>query len=408
MRVLLLTWEFPPARVGGPGRHVHSLATALVHAGHDVTVATPQQAGTASGGSGWGVRLLRATPGLAAADPAASGSAEPAPDRPSLNQLRAVNRELTLAILRAASGGRFDVIHAHDWRIAHSAVAVKQRLNVPLVATMHATEAGRNTCRPPDGMDRSAHSMQCWLGHEAGAVLVCSEYMRREVTRLLGVAQERVQVVPDGVDCHEWQARPGEILAARLRYAGADGLIGYAGRLVYEKGVQDIVAALPELRLRHPGLRLVVAGHGPYRATLIEQIRRLRLYRAVSLAGFLSAELAAVMGASDAMVVPSAYEPTGRTVLEAAAAGVPVAAAATGGLTELVHPGRTGVTFQARDPAALARAVSVLLSDRDGAQVLARAARNLVADRHSWTAISAAVAGTYKELADAPALSSST
>jgi glycogen(starch) synthase len=148
----------------------------------------------------------------------------------------------------------------------------------------------------------------------------------------------------------------------------------------------------------------VVAGDGPCRDALRDQIRQLRLFRAVSLAGYLDAELPAVMAATDAMVVPSGYEPAGRVVLEAAAAEVPVAVAETGGLTELVDAGRTGVTFAPRDPASLAEAVSGLLSDAQRARRMARAAANLLSDRHSPAAVAAAMAGVYHAVVPAPAL----
>ena len=105
----------------------------------------------------------------------------------------------------------------------------------------------------------------------------------------------------------------------------------------------------------HPGLRVVIAGDGPHRTELQEDVRRLRLQRAVSFAGFMGeGELPALMAATDALVVPSIYEPFGMVALEAASAGAPLAVAATGGLAEIVEPGETGVTFPAKSPEALA------------------------------------------------------
>ena len=79
----------------------------------------------------------------------------------------------------------------------------------------------------------------------------------------------------------------------------------------------DMIAAMPALRERHPGLRLVVAGDGPYRPTLRQLAHDLAVDRAVSFAGFLGGDLAATMAATDAMVVPSIYEPFGMVALEA-------------------------------------------------------------------------------------------
>src|SRR5262249_16503321 len=86
-------------------------------------------------------------------------------------------------------------------------------------------------------------------------------------------------------------------------------------------------------------------------------------------------------------VLPSIYEPFGMVALEAAAAGAPLAVAATGGLTEIVEPGETGVTFPAKDPDGLAGAVSTLLADPPFAQRVAGNARALVTERYAWAAV---------------------
>jgi glycogen(starch) synthase len=153
---------------------------------------------------------------------------------------------------------------------------------------------------------------------------------------------------------------------------------------------------VPQLRDRHPGLRVVIAGDGPYRAELQEEARRLRLERTVRFAGFMTAsQLPAVLGATDATVVPSLYEPFGMVALEAAAAGAPLAVAATGGLAEIVEPGVTGVTFPHSDPDALAGAVGSLLADEVFARRVARRARSMVSERYGWTTIAARTAAGY-------------
>src|SRR5205823_7351336 len=127
----------------------------------------------------------------------------------------------------------------------------------------------------------------------------------------------------------------------------------------------------PELRRRYPGLRLVVAGDGPYKPELQAEVSRLRLEQTVHFAGFVGNDLPATFAASDTVVVPSIYEPFGMVALEAAAAGAPLAVAATGGLAEIIEPGITGMTFPAHDPGALADAVSTLLADNPTARRMA-------------------------------------
>lgn len=391
----MLSWEFPPVLVGGLGRHVYALSTALVRQGHEVTVVTRHAPGAGMEEYVEGVRVVRAPE-----DPPLFPLATPS----LLAWTMAFNHTLTRAALRAAETGEYDVIHAHDWLVTHTAVTLKEHLDLPLVATIHATEAGRHQGWLPGEMNKCIHSVEYWLGHEACRVIACSSYMSWEVTRLLDLPAGQVEVVPNGVDMTAWRAPQRAVAAARARFAGDGPLIGYAGRLVYEKGVQDLVSALPALRDRHPGLRVVIAGDGPHRAELQEETRRHKLHRAVSFAGFLGDELPAVLAATDTLVVPSIYEPFGMVALEGASAGAPLAVAATGGLAEIVEPGVTGVTFPSKDPVALADAVSTLLSDHTFSRQVAGEAKSMVAQRYGWATVAQRTVRVYRlAVSEAPA-----
>jgi glycogen(starch) synthase len=391
MRVLMLSWEYPPVVVGGLGRHVHALARNLAKAGHQVTVATRHAPGAPLDEMVDGVRVVRAPE-----DPPAI----PFDTSHLLAWTMAFNHTLTRAALRAADRGAFDLVHAHDWLVTHAAVTLRDHLRVPLVATVHATEAGRHQGWLPGDLNRAIHSVECWLGSEAERVLVCSRYMSREVDALLGVPESKTAIIPNGVDLPRWRPNPAEVAASRSRYAGSGPLIGFAGRLVYEKGVQHLLHAVPELRRRHPGLRVVIAGDGPQRGELEATAGHLDLDHEVSFTGFVPAPgLSSTMASTDAMVVPSIYEPFGLVALEAAAAGAPLAVARTGGLAEIVEPGVTGLTFRARDTEALAESVSNLISDRESARNMASAAHAMVRDRYGWGGVADATAGIYAAVA---------
>jgi glycogen(starch) synthase len=393
MRVLMVSWEYPPVVVGGLGRHVHALATALAAAGHQVTVVTRHGDGAPLDEVSDGVRIVRA-PQDPPLFPFSTGTL--------LAWTMSMNHALTRAALRVAAehdaaGQPVEVVHGHDWLVTHAAVTLKHHLGVPLVATVHATEAGRHSGWLPAELNRCIHSVEWWLTYEARRVLVCSGYMRWEVSRLFDLPAGKVEVIENGVAERSFAARPAAVRAARRRYGGAGPLVLYAGRLVYEKGVQDLLAAVPRLRRRFPGLRVVIAGDGKYRPELVAEAKRRRLGRAVEFAGFVSGdELPALYGAADCVVVPSRYEPFGLVALEAAAAGGPLAVSATGGLAEFVTPGETGVTFPPGEPAALAGAVSSVLSDEVLARRLARQARRLVSERYGWATIAARTAEAYR------------
>jgi glycogen synthase len=389
MRVLMLSWEYPPVMVGGLGRHVHSLAEAVSRAGHTVTVLTRHGAGAAYDEVVGGVRVVRVP--------------EDPPLFPFETELlawaMAFNHALTRAGLLVAEDPP-DVVHAHDWLVAHAAATLKHHLGVPLVATVHATEAGRHQGWLPGPLNKAIHSVEWWLTYEARRVITCSEYMRWEVTRLFELPPDKMDVVPNGIRAERWRPEPARVAAARSRYAGSGPLVVFSGRLVYEKGVHDLLRAMPRLRRRHPGIRLVVAGSGPHDEALRAQARALRLGRSVCFAGFVGeAELAALAAAADCAVVPSIYEPFGLVALEAAAAGTPLVAADVGGLREFVQPGHTGLRFRPGDAAGLADAVTALLSDQMLARRMARAARAVVTADYSWDRLAARTAEVYERAA---------
>ena len=160
--------------------------------------------------------------------------------------------------------------------------------------------------------------------------------------------------------------------------------------------MQDLIAGLRAIRLTHPSTRLVVAGRGRMAEPLLAQARRLRVRRAVRFAGHLSdADLAAVLAAVDAVVLPSRYEPFGMVALEAAAAGAPLVASTAGGLGEVVVDGTTGLSVAPGDTEGLVTAVRRVLDDPASARRRASAARSRLATDFDWTRIALDTAAVY-------------
>ena len=387
----MLSWEYPPLVVGGLGRHVEALARELAHQGHDVRVVTRGSEPNGRIEVVDGVRVVRA-----AADPIAIDF--------TTESLLAWSQAAEHALLRAALPviRRWcpDVVHAHDWLVAQSAVTLAQTTGAPLVATLHATEAGRHRGWLPEPLNFAIHSVDRWLAHQATSVITCSTTMRDEVIATLEVAGEHVRVVPNGIDATRWTTTARAKSAARAQYAADGPLLVYAGRLVHEKGVQTLLHALRPLREAHPGLRLVVAGAGPYETALRMLARRLRIARAVHFLGFVAEiELPALLGAADAVVVPSWYEPFGIVALEAACAGAPLVVAETGGLADLAAAGIATASFPAGDVEALATAVGKVLVDPAATRrATTRAARRVRRD-YTWHTVAERTAEVYRSTA---------
>jgi glycogen(starch) synthase len=394
VRVLMLSWEYPPLVVGGLGRHVEALARQLAAEGHDVRVVTRGDAAQGRTETVDGVRIVRA-----AADPVAIDF--------TTETLLAWTQASEHALLRAAlplvRRWRPDVVHAHDWLVAQSAITLSEVTRAPLVATLHATEAGRHQGWLPRPLNVAIHSVERWLAERAAEVITCSTTMQHEVSRLFERPADRVAVVPNGIDAGRWRPSPGAVAAARARYRGDGPLVVYAGRLVHEKGVQTLLAGVRDLRAAHPGLRVAIAGTGVHEPALRRQVRRLRIARAVDWLGFVpEAELPALFGAADVAVVPSFYEPFGIVALEAAVAGTPLVVAETGGLRDLATAGVAAASFPAGDVAELVAAVGKVLVDPGAARRTARGAARLVARDYTWTAVAERTAAVYARAVRAP------
>ncbi len=176
-------------------------------------------------------------------------------------------------------------------------------------------------------------------------------------------------------------------------------MLAFAGRLVHEKGLQTLLDAMPTLRRRHPGLRLAVAGTGPYEDDLRARARSLRIGRAVDWLGFApDDEVVTRFATADAIVVPSLYEPFGIVALEAAAARTPLVAANTGGLRDAIASGLATAAFEPGDTAGLVTAVDGVLTDPAAARRRARRAAERVRRECSWSAVADQTVEVYRRV----------
>jgi glycogen synthase len=390
----MLSWEYPPLVVGGLGRHVDALSRGLAAAGHDVRIVTRGSPGSPGAEARDGVRVRRAP-----ADPIAIGFTTES----LLAWAQAADHALTRAALPVVRRWRPAIVHAHDWLVAQSGVTLSQITGAPLVATIHATEAGRHQGQLPRPLNVAIDSVERWLVHQATAVITCSQAMNAEVRRQFEPPDERLTVVPNGIEPQRWQVTARARTAARQRLLGdvSDGpLLVFAGRLTHEKGLQTLLECLPELRRAHPGLRLLVAGTGPYEDRLRAQARALRVVRAVEWAGFVpEGELAPLLAAADVAVVPSLYEPFGIVALEAAAARTPVVVAEVGGLGDLAANGVAAASFVSGDPMSLVAALGKVLADRANARQAAVRAARVIRRAYTWGAVAAHTAEVYRRAA---------
>ena len=236
-----------------------------------------------------------------------------------------MNRDMLAAGEALAQEHSYDLIHGHDWLVGHAAAGLADRMGVPYVTTIHATEHGRHQGWVHDPPQSHIHSVERWMAKRADAVIVCSYYMRGHVADIFDIDERRVAVIPNGVDPSELQPT-GDLGALRREFAAPhEKLVLLVGRLVYEKGFQLALDALPGVIERVGNVRFLVAGSGTHEGELKAQAARLGLSEHGTFLGWIGDDvLHRLYGIADLCVVPSIYEPFGLVALEAMASGCPV------------------------------------------------------------------------------------
>ncbi len=387
MRVLILSWEFPPHVVGGLGRHVAALARTLTAQGHEVHVITRGQGVAGVPDEEWldAIHVLRVPEA-----PPVIGFDDLIP------WVLSFNNRMTAIAGRLLRTHDIDVIHAHDWLVTYAAASLKETWDLPVVATIHATEYGRHQGWLPGPMNKLIHQVEWWLTYEARRVIACSGYMRDQVEELFLLPSDKVDVVPNGVAIEDFAVDPDERDAFRPTLTGPrTRMVLFAGRLEYEKGVQTVLGALQRVRAAVGPTKFFVAGVGTYSDELRRQVRELGLQRHVRFTGFLDDHtLRLHYAAADVAVAPSIYEPFGLVAVEAMACGTPVVVGDTGGLREIVTGG-TGLTFTPQDEDELADALIRVLTDDGLADRLIDRGRARILGRYDWAAVGRRTAEVY-------------
>jgi glycogen(starch) synthase len=386
MRALILSWEYPPLIEGGLARHVRKLAENLPHEGIDVHVLVRGREEDPPEEELCGVAIHRVRE----------------PERPrDLGEFVAwiehMNADMLAAGVEVGDRFDFDLVHGHDWLVASAGDHLANRFRAPLVVTIHATEYGRHQGWIDKHPQSYIHGVERWMANRAESVITCSAYMREHVADVFGLEEASVAVIPNGIDPSEL-VPVDDLDSLRARFAApGEMLVLLVGRLVYEKGFQLALEALPGLIERVGNVRFLVAGSGTAEEELRRQAHDLGLDDHGSFLGWIGDDvLHSLYRIADLTVVPSIYEPFGLVALEAMASGCPCLVADTGGLREVVPNEDVGLRFRSRDPNSLASMAERLLTDAQLRDRLVTEASEHVLS-FDWADVARQVAGVYRE-----------
>jgi glycogen(starch) synthase len=389
MRVLMFSWEYPPYVVGGLGQHVADL---IPHLGDlpdvELHLVTPGWAGGPPSERVGQVMVHRVKP--------------PQTDGDFYTRAWQTNLRLEDHALRLWNeSGPFDLVHVHDWLVSFVGVALKHSFKVPLVTTLHATERGRGSGHLQSDLSRAIHHAEWWLTYESWRVIACSAYMAGEVTSYFRCPWDKIDVIPNGVEAAHFDRLNGVDLSHFRSMYGlpSEQIVFSVGRLVYEKGLQVLLYATPQLLQRVPMAKMVIAGRGPELDRLRSLAWSLGIGEKVLFTGYISnGDRDRLFKIADCAVFPSLYEPFGIVALEAMAARCPVVASDVGGLSDVVQHGETGLTVYPDNANSLAWGIEQTLMDPQQTAERVTRAHRMVHEDYSWARIARRTADVYQRI----------
>lgn len=313
---------------------------------------------------------------------------------PAVREWREVGA-LAQAIVRLGREWRPQVLHAHSPALCGLAAARAARtLGIPLVYEIRAfwedAAVGNGTTRAGSVKYRLTRELENRAIAAADSVVTICHGLRDDLVSR-GVAPAKIGIIPNGVDLGMFgDPPPPDEALARVLGLGQGPVIGFIGSFYDYEGLDDLIAAMPDLICAHPGARLLLVGGGPMEAALRAQAEASPVAFAIHFVGRVPHdEVERYYSLCDIMAYPRKRSRLTELVtplkpLEAMAQGRLVAASDVGGHRELVTDGLTGKLFPADDPAACARSLADLLTAREGWPIIRDAARAHVSTHHDW------------------------
>ncbi len=385
--ILILSIEYTPKNNGGMGTQVFELARGIGRSGGHATVMTYTSGKPEiTQDQGVTVHLVPAT-------------------RPVLGGQQAVvqgilsyNKDVIAYVRKLLTETQQipDVINSHNWYTFPAAKTLAEEWNIPVVSTIHgmAEPIMRWWGRQPDEQTIQQEAM---MFLESDAIIAVSDSLRSIIAATYAIPEHRLYTVHNGLDYQAFvKERPHSVAKLqKLRQQLAphnEKIILFAGRLNPQKGIDALFESAAQVIAAYPAVRYIIAGEADlqdYVAVVQELVaRNPQVQEKVLLLGRIPREqLVHLYQVANLALVPSIYEPFGYAAIEAMACGVPVIASDSGGLSEIIRHGKTGLLVpvmvsedgQRRvDREALAAAQIQLLSDDAYAQQLGNAGRDAV------------------------------
>lgn len=386
MRVVMLTWEYPPRIVGGISRVVYDLSQKLGEQSIEVHVVTCYDRYMKEFEKDGYVYVHRVH----------------LPDIETFDFIQWVYHfnvamiEYLISLMNKI--GKFDLIHAHDWLVAFSAVTIKNSYCIPMISTIHATENGRNNGIYTD-LQRYINSVEWWLTYQSYRVIVNSEYMKREVIKNFNLPGDKVEIINNGINVRKFDKCVYDMEVRRKYARDNEKIVFFVGRLVNEKGVSVLIEAVPKVIYGYNDVKFVVVGKGSQKEYLKSRVNELGVASKVYFTGYMDDnDLRLLYKCVDVAVYPSLYEPFGIVALEAMLAGVPVVVSDVGGLGEIVEHDIDGKKCLVGNSNSLADCILDILKNKERVDSVVKKAREKVLEKFNWDVLKEDYKRVYEEV----------
>ncbi len=383
MRIAILTWEsLHSIAVGGVAAHVTELAAALERKGHEVHVFT---------------RMGPGQPHYQRIDEVHYHRCPFQLHSDFVEEVNNMCRSFVHHVFQTEDFiGPFDVVHAHDWLAGNAMIWIKQGRRRKTVFTIHSTEYGRCGNRFYNGRCARIRYQERAATQWADRILAVSQALKNEVMWMYEVPDWRISVMYNGVNASHYDGwlDPGGV-KARYGIGPVDPTVLFSGRMVYQKGPDLLVEAVPSILRYHPHAKFVFVGDGDMRPSVERRAHELRVAHATRFLGYKNGhELVDLYKACDAACVPSRNEPFGIVVLEAWSAGKPVVVSKNGGPDEYIWHEVNGLKIYP-NPDSVAWGIGTLFTNFEWARWMGRNGRTAVESAFTWDKAAESALGVY-------------
>ncbi|MDH5448324.1 MAG: glycosyltransferase family 4 protein [Candidatus Bathyarchaeota archaeon] len=413
MRLAVMVYEYPPKIVGGLGTYAAEITRKFVLLENDVSVFTMNDdKGALPTRELWrGIEIHRplhidvsdSLPDVIAEDVRKWGRGIQFFSKILVYNYLSASKIINELVKK--EDFKYDVLVAHDWLSVIAGVTAKRELGLPLVFHVHSTEKGRTLGNGSEVVSSIEHRG----GQMADLVITVSNAMKGELIEL-GFPKEKIRVCYNGVDPDKYS--PKQVDEAKLKeiresygLKDKDEMILFIGRLVWIKGVDKLIMAMPHVLQKVPNAKLVIVGLGDMEEHLKSMVKGLKLEDAVKFRfEFVSEEeRIAHYAACDLAVFPSLYEPFGIVALEAMSMEKPVVVGASGvsGMKEIIIADgseQCGFHINPNDPVDIAWGIASCLQNQNRKQMFGKNGRKRVLAEFTWDAIAKKTLDIYREV----------